>query len=102
MLLRREITFEGNDFATAEERALAEQAAWYLGEVFIRAKGGKWFYAPPKSGPDQVTAGQPHVRQLPPDADMARPLAAIQVTLDSTRGTPLRVQLDRYGQLSRL
>jgi hypothetical protein len=85
------------DVASPEERELAEQSAWYLGEVIIRVKGGRWAYHPGKPHPVIPVGGRPYVRQLSQDGDVVVPILTIEDILDPQRQKSLRQRFAQYG-----
>ena len=86
------------EFVSPQEKALADQATWYVGEVMIRTKGGRWFYNPGDPDPYNPVVGRPHVRQDTPVSSLAVPILAIRGMLRTPEPGVLRARLDRYGR----
>jgi hypothetical protein len=85
------------DLATPEGRELAEQSAWYLGEVMICVKGGRWHYIPGEPHPVIPAVGRPHIRQPSPDGDVVVPIITVEGICDPQRRQSLRRRLAQYG-----
>lgn len=96
-LLRQQLTYVANDFANERERAMAEQSAWYLGEVMLRTGGGGWYYEPPTPGrPSKAGVGVPYVLRRPWHGARMYVEAAIQNMLNPERSLGFRERLARY------
>jgi hypothetical protein len=86
--LVRGVVVSLDDLTDPANRELLQGAAWYLGEVMIRTKGGEWELK-------EVFGSEPYVNQPKPHGSMAFPMASI-VNAFKDGGT-LRERLDRFG-----
>lgn len=79
--LARAVVKPNDDFFDPKYRDFTEGAAWYLGEVMRRVKGGQWRYN--RGEPDRYNpwVGRPYIKQRIQDGHATVPILAIKIAL---------------------
>jgi hypothetical protein len=86
------------DMLADKNRDLVDGATWYLGEIMVRVRGGKWYYTDGEPDASNPWVGRPYVRRSFEDGgDAIPPLSMLRFLLRRRRPGTLYDRFRRFG-----